>query len=619
MKGFRIHNVVITSDVLKPALVNFEPGVNVITGPSDTGKSYLLELIAFLLGRKDPPHSIPEARSYKAGFLTIKDTAGSLYTLKRALDGGEFELFDGAFDIAMHEKSGKPLSAKHGKAGKSYSEFLLGICGGTGKQVAKNASGVARDISFADIRHLMLVDEQAILKRESPILSGQYVSKTAEANIFRYLVTNRDQSNLPSKRAVLSPRREIDAAEDFYKLMAAEAAHDFGELTESSDELKSRSQKLTNRMNEIDAELVDVGDTRRTFYEKKNSIEKYIRKARSRLQVIEALEQRFNLLKQRYEVDIKRLETIVNASYVLSLGGAGQCPICGQDMSKAPHKHAAENHLALTKAYEIETRQILEFIDDIKKSIDDLIAEKNEITTKIRAREKDIAAIEADIKSRHDGIIRNLVIEKDKLVDELLNVERRLVAQKQLNWARELYSRTEIAVTEDVEKVESGAFADEVDEFTRIAEAILREWSFPSLGRVIYSERRQDLVISGRDRGSYGKGFRAISYSAFLISLMKICEKMQTPHPGIVILDSPLVTYRKPDVEEGEAITDDMAEAFYRSLPSVAGNDQIIVLENEEPPSDLITKVNYIHFSKREDKGRYGLFPIVLATTRLGL
>ena len=43
-----------------PASLEFQSGLNVICGASDTGKSFIVEAIDFLLGAKDPPRHIPE-------------------------------------------------------------------------------------------------------------------------------------------------------------------------------------------------------------------------------------------------------------------------------------------------------------------------------------------------------------------------------------------------------------------------------------------------------------------------------------------------------------------------------------------------------------------------------
>lgn len=53
---------------------------------------------------------------------------------------------------------------------------------------------------------------------------------------------------------------------------------------------------------------------------------------------------------------------------------------------------------------------------------------------------------------------------------------------------------------------------------------------------------------------------------------------------GPAVLDSPLVTYRKP-IAEGEEIPVDLAMDFYRYLATDDQVDQVIIFENEAPRS----------------------------------
>jgi hypothetical protein len=95
-----------------------------------------------------------------------------------------------------------------------------------------------------------------------------------------------------------------------------------------------------------------------------------------------------------------------------------------------------------------------------------------------------------------------------------------------------------------------------VEEFTLKVQSLLEAWKYPGLRRVTFSDEKVDLVISGKERASEGKGFRAIAYAAFMIGLLDYCadSKNELPHPGLVILDSPLVTYKRRDTSPGEAI-----------------------------------------------------------------
>ena len=130
-------------------------------------------------------------------------------------------------------------------------------------------------------------------------------------------------------------------------------------------------------------------------------------------------------------------------------------------------------------------------------------------------------------------------------------------------------------------------------------DSVLKGYKYPNLTDVSYSEEQNDFVISGEDRNLSGKGYRAIIYSAFIVALQELISKKEYSI-GVPIIDSPLVTYRKPDNEDEITITDDLAMDFYRYITTKSELNQIIVIENEEPPADIKEHINHIKFSRKD-------------------
>lgn len=109
--------------------------------------------------------------------------------------------------------------------------------------------------------------------------------------------------------------------------------------------------------------------------------------------------------------------------------------------------------------------------------------------------------------------------------------------------------------------------------------------------------------------GARGKGLRAITHAAFTLGLLAHCRSSHIPHPGFVILDSPLLAYREPDGKEDDLRGTDLKEQFYGYLQTLPKDRQVIVVENTDPP-DAIKNLEQVEmFSKNPYSGRYGLFP----------
>jgi hypothetical protein len=184
------------------ALVSFGGGLNVIYGASETGKSFIVEALDFMLGASTALRDIPERVGYDRIFLGIEDDDGNLMTLERSASGGQFRLHEGLHTRSPEGAEPKVLAAKHNPIrADNTSTFLLEKIGLSGKRVRRNAGGDTNSLSFRNLAHLCLINEGDIQKRESPIETGQFTSRTLELSVFKLLLTGVDDSAIqPAER-----------------------------------------------------------------------------------------------------------------------------------------------------------------------------------------------------------------------------------------------------------------------------------------------------------------------------------------------------------------------------------------------------------------------------------
>lgn len=126
--------LLVTGPSCKPATVMFGPGLNVIYGGSNTGKSHVLRLIDYTLGARDPPEPITEQAGYDLVHVGLVLDDGSEKTIVRALQGGHVKILDGLVQHRPAATEGISVSAQH-SAKLSLSKLLLeqlGAGGGTG-------------------------------------------------------------------------------------------------------------------------------------------------------------------------------------------------------------------------------------------------------------------------------------------------------------------------------------------------------------------------------------------------------------------------------------------------------------------------------------------------------
>ena len=91
-----------------------------------------------------------------------------------------------------------------------------------------------------------------------------------------------------------------------------------------------------------------------------------------------------------------------------------------------------------------------------------------------------------------------------------------------------------------------GVTSTAAHDFSQCVSQVLKDWHFPGNCHVSFDDTTYDLKIDGKLRRDNGKGVRAITHAAFKVALLLFCRKNNLPHPGFLVLDTPLLTYRDP-------------------------------------------------------------------------
>jgi hypothetical protein len=180
-----LRELTIAGENQPPASVSFGPGLNLVVGASETGKSFIFEAIDFMLGSGGKLRRIPNAIPYDRVFLAIDPTNQPPFTLRRAFAGGPFEaaVYGNGRDHSPTDTL--TLNARHSDE-TSLSGYLLKAIGLENRQVRKNDRGEKTALSFRDVVHLTLIDETSIIQQTSPVISKNYSDNTREKNIFAF-------------------------------------------------------------------------------------------------------------------------------------------------------------------------------------------------------------------------------------------------------------------------------------------------------------------------------------------------------------------------------------------------------------------------------------------------
>jgi hypothetical protein len=163
-----------------------------------------------------------------------------------------------------------------------------------------------------------------------------------------------------------------------------------------------------------------------------------------------------------------------------------------------------------------------------------------------------------------------------------------------------------------------GLSTNTAQEFADEVAVVLTAWGFPGERRVVFDLQTQDLIIDGKHRKDNGKGVRAITHAAFKVALLTYCRARELPHPGFVVLDSPLITYRDPitsrlgalSSDEQVLLKSDLKERFFQHLSSLGTTGQFILFDNADPPANGASYAHVEAFTNDSSQGRQGLFKV---------
>jgi hypothetical protein len=588
------------------AELSFDKGLNVIAGASDTGKSYITKCIQFILGSKKPPKAIKESKGYTNLEVSFKDDNGGRFILKRELSEKS--------DVVVEIGDGKvtnTLKPSH-KGKNNLSDFFLKKINLNDKIIAKGIKTFTHSsLTLRILENIFVIDEHRILAEHSPLGKGQHTETTLELSLLKTLLTGIDDAEITKikgrKHSKEILKRKIESIEDILEAHYPDPdSSEFDFL-----EIDKQLERIVQTVSSAKEDLFSIVSQNREHTEQRKQLSKEIGEIEDLIREERTLTDRFILLMKKYQSDKERLFAGAEAAHVMNEYEILNCPTCGREFKDDPtdlnYELIAESTNFEIKKLDLQLHDLGSTIEDQRNNIAILEKKHSEKQLQLdRTNEKIDSSIGKNIDS-YNSIVDELMEKKSELI------ESKNVAEKRKNLMAEI-GKLQNEFDRIIDSYEISDFQNELNKLCTEIGSILKRWGFIENPKVTFSTNNRDIVIDGKPRSHFGKGYRAISFSAFVIGLLNLVSQ-EDRHPGFVLLDSPLTTYKRADKsideeEPEEQIAHNIIYAFYRDLCDFYKDKQIIVLENREPDSDLIGIMNYHHFSKNRNIGRYGFFPI---------
>ncbi len=566
--------------------------------------------------------TIDEAAPYVAVLLQMIMPNGEPVTLYRARAGGPYLAFDGLHHLRPEGLLGHPLKPNHDPAtSDNLSMFMLEAMGLAGRQLVRNSTyGEKETLSIRRLIPYVITDETAIIAEGSPVLSGQYTSDTVEKNVLRLILTGQDDAAIVTAvKPKLRDARTGGQLELLDELIGRIDA-ELGEESPSREDLVKQSVILEGTLLQHKVQLQSRQERIDELVSDRRGVTDNLDVNSARRMEIELTLDRFAELAAVFRSDIERLESLEEGGSLLMAISGRPCPLCGADPEHQHHRHGA---LEIKGTREAAVAEIAK----IRRESHDLAQTMAVLNTDALG----LGRTSDRLNARWIEIERELSELRPKEAELKAEYERLLTTRESVNRAINLYGerdrltvrRSQIDVKEPRKKgagkISVGIDSQTAFHFGQTVEKVLQAWHFPGNPHVSFDTNRYDIQLNGKDREANGKGVRAILHAAFKVAVLVYCRENNLPHPGFVVLDTPLLTYREPirNPKHGELSADEIAlkstkldEYFYAHLHSIRELGQILVLENADPPASALTQANVIVFTGGEGEGRFGLFPV---------
>jgi hypothetical protein len=612
--GFCLRHLVFLGPQRERATVPFGPGLNIVYGASDTGKSFLVEAIDFMLGGKPPLRDIPERVGYDRILLGIETYAGDSYTIFRSIEGGRFRLYAG-----LHEEmppdgvEARDLGEQHSeRTTDNLSSFLLEKSELAGKRVRRNKRGDTNSLSFRNVARLMIVTETEITDQRSPLSDGNPTADTPNFATFKLMLTGVDDSALVASAPATPEDQTREVQGELLDQLIADYRERLRELTRTPKELEDQLGRIEASLQRQTEQLVASEADFRRLAARRRELREKLEQGKDRRAEITSLLERFDLLDQHYQSDVARLRGIEETGSLFVALGQDPCPLCGAEPAHQRRDTDCDGNVdAVVAASRGEIAKIELLRNELTDTVATLRREAAAFDRSLPRLEEQLHGVSSEIETMVSPQLTRMRASYTQLVDKRGEVREGMAMRKTL---QDVEQRRAL-LDRDAEDQKGNSVSDgdpptaTAEKFAQQVEAVLKAWHFPEADRVFFDSKARDLVIAGKARTARGKGLRAITHAAFTIGLMEYCRAQETPHPGFVVLDSPLLAYRAPEGTEDDLRETDLNKQFYAHLAAQGSDRQTIIVENDDPPETVRTRPQVTMFTGNPHSGRNGLFP----------
>lgn len=606
MPDLILRKIMLRGDGKNDSEVEFLRGINLITGGSDTGKTYMFDLINYVLGASNPPHYIKVSEGYNLALLEIEINQHT-QTLIRAFDETEFVYIYHSKITEITEKDVPQKYQADTKAKQSISKYLMGLLGYSEPIVLKSTvKGKTQQLSFRLLMKNFSISAEKITAKSKSIIETEltYPKPVFTVEKLRFLLSGEGKCT-KSRNSQAVKARAINKLEVLNELLVEaedrlnaerKSVEDAKISVVDDNDIKNVSDKISALEKEKEKNQSRITDLKDNIFDLQHSLTNTRETIR-----------RFQMLKEQYQTEIERLEFVYEGESYIAQIENDVCPLCHSEIIKA--KIDIEK---VFEAFNIEKRKIVEKKSGIDEAVNDVQNNEEYLLHQIKAIEDEMFSVENYLRNEICPTIVQKQINYNVLNDYCRHKAKEEVLKSQYeNIKKRIDTFTNITEENDDAPVkrDETVFENRIEELCEHMAELLVEFKFSDKVEINYDHQDQDFYINEQKRKAYGQGYSGLIYISYVLALKWIADKYEIATPNFLILDSPFTALTEEDEKKGKVIlkSNKRIDSFFNYIIKEYENKQIILIENtDERYNKVDDKVNYIHFTKNKELGRYG-------------
>jgi len=343
LSGLRINQLILIGH-RKNYTIPFHPGVNIIYGDADTGKSSILRIIYYFLGGKQLKldHELTSSVMHAALEININ---GKPYCIQRDLYNANrnIEIYSCTFGEIKNNFPKKYASSisKSNDDLKSLSEFLLEELDFPAvklKQAPSRDNSDTARLSFLDLFKYIYLDQDDVGSTHM-LNIGNPTLEVKNREVLKYIFNVLD-SNISDLGVEISEKtKEQNILTGQYQVISKFLTDtDFDSIEDIDSEISSieeETEALSSQLSDLNSRIVGDSVLYEGFKDALNTINmnilSYEDKKTNSSQNIE----RFSRLQNDYKNDIDKLKSAIQAKDVIGreIVSSTSCPICDSKIS----------------------------------------------------------------------------------------------------------------------------------------------------------------------------------------------------------------------------------------------------------------------------------------------